>query len=89
MLSGAMSQVWGMINGLQILVYLPLFAMEFPPLSNMMVGDLITIATFDVMPASDIIDNIKDIGQGRYSSGSSAPHLRGQAIGGWTQLVGL
>lgn len=30
--------------------------MEFPELSNVMVGSLITIATFDVMPADNILD---------------------------------
>jgi len=45
-----MSQVWGMINGLQILVYLPLLNMEeFPSNSNKVVEGLITIATFDVI----------------------------------------
>jgi len=58
MLSGAMSQVWGMINGLQILVYLPLFNVIFPELSIMMVENLITIATFDVIPAPEILDYI-------------------------------
>jgi len=47
-----------MINGLQILVYLPLFNVLFPELSIMMVGNLITIATFDVVPAAEILDSI-------------------------------
>ena len=51
-----MSQVWGMINGLQIIVNFPLFWMSFPDLSGMMVGSLITIATFDVMPSDDVFD---------------------------------
>ena len=49
-----MSQVWGMINGLQIIVNLPLFNMVFPDLSKMMVSSLITIATFDVMPSDEV-----------------------------------
>ena len=55
-LSGAMSQVWGMINGMQLMVNLPLFDITFPSLSKMMVEDLITIATFDVMPTDQIFE---------------------------------
>ena len=55
-MSGAMSQVWGMINGLQIIVNFPLFRATFPDLSGMMVESLITIATFDVLPSGDVID---------------------------------
>ena len=55
-LSGAMSQVWGMINGMQLLVNLPIFDVTFPALSQQMVDDLITIATFDVMPSDDVFD---------------------------------
>ena len=36
LLSGAMSQIWGMINGMQLLVNLPLFQVEFPEMSLMM-----------------------------------------------------
>lgn len=54
-LSGAMSQVWGMINGMQLMVHLPLFDVSFPPLSQSMVENLITIATFDVMPSDDVL----------------------------------
>jgi len=58
-MSGAMSQVWGMINGLQIIVYLPMFAIiprDFPSLTIMMIGNLIDIATFDVLPSVDAIE---------------------------------
>ena len=49
-----MSQIWGMINGMQLLVNLPLFQVAFPEMSLMMVEQLIAIATFDVMPTDDI-----------------------------------
>ena len=49
-LSGAMSQVWGMINGMQLYVNLPLFDMVFPSFSQEAVSSLNTITTFDVMP---------------------------------------
>lgn len=59
-LSGAMSQVWGMINGMQLMVNLPLFDITFPSLSQQMVEDLITIATFDVMPSDDVFQATLD-----------------------------
>ena len=55
-LSGAMSQVWGMINGMQLFVNLPLFNVNFPSLSHLIVEDLITIATFDVLPTDEIFE---------------------------------
>ena len=45
-----------MINGMQLLVNLPLFDVHFPSLSKTMVDDLISIATFDVLPTDDIFD---------------------------------
>ena len=45
-----------MINGLQILTNLPLFNVEFPDLAGMMVGQMLTIATFDIMPSGDVLD---------------------------------
>mmetsp|Transcript_26104 Transcript_26104/g.34906 ORF Transcript_26104/g.34906 Transcript_26104/m.34906 type:complete len:154 (-) Transcript_26104:1104-1565(-) len=45
-----MAQVWGMINGLQIIVMLPLFMINFPQLSFTVIESLITIATFDAFP---------------------------------------
>ena len=49
-----MSQVWGMINGLQIIINLPLFNVAFPELSQSMVENMIAIATFDVMPSDEV-----------------------------------
>ena len=45
-----------MINGMQLLVNLPLFDVHFPSLSKTMVDNLISIATFDVLPTDDIFD---------------------------------
>ena len=45
-----------MINGLQIIVNLPLFDVEFPGLAHMVVVSLITIATFDVLPSNDVFE---------------------------------
>ena len=60
MMSGAMSQVWGMINGLQIIINLPLFNVKFPELSQSMVENMISIATFDVLPSDEVFDATLD-----------------------------
>ena len=38
-----------MINGLQIIVNMPLFFVQFPELSSIIINGLIDIATFDVI----------------------------------------
>ena len=43
-----MAQVWGMINGLQLLVHLPLINILFPNNSMAVVGGIISVATFDI-----------------------------------------
>ena len=30
-MSGALAQVWGMINGMQIMIHMPLFKVDIPP----------------------------------------------------------
>ena len=54
LMSGAMSQVWGMINGLQLFVHFPMFDIEFPMFAQVVVSKLITIASFDVLPTDDL-----------------------------------
>ena len=49
LMSGALTQLWGMINGLQIFVHLPLFSIEVPANAMMLVEKLLTIATFDII----------------------------------------
>ena len=50
----SISQLWGTINGLQILVYMPLFWIKFPANANMFNIYLIDIASFDIVPSEDI-----------------------------------
>jgi len=49
-----MSQVWGAINGLQLMVFMPLFWVKFPANANGMNSQLIDIASFDLLPSDDI-----------------------------------
>ena len=48
-----MTQVWGMINGMQIYLDLPLFKVQFPELSFGIVEALLEIAGFEVLPMGD------------------------------------
>lgn len=50
MMTGSMSQIWGIINGLQVLVYAPLFDVKFPELSNSVLAQVIILAKFDLIP---------------------------------------
>ena len=56
LMSGALSQVWGLINGLQLFVHLPLFYISMPANAAMLIKRMATIATFD------IVDNEKIFG---------------------------
>lgn len=49
LMSGALSQVWGLINGLQLFVHIPLFQLSLPANAQTLVDQLITIATFDLV----------------------------------------
>lgn len=46
---GALSQVWGLINGLQLFVHLPLIGIELPEHTTYVLGKLITVAQFDIV----------------------------------------
>ena len=48
LLIGSMAQVWGMINGLQLMVHLPLINLLFPGNCMAVVGGFISVATFDI-----------------------------------------
>jgi len=47
-LAGSLAQVWGMINGMQILVHMPVFNVQFPAVSFLVVGKIVEVATFDI-----------------------------------------
>ena len=48
LLIGTMAQVWGMINGLQLIVHLPLVNLLFPGNVMEVVSAIISVATFDI-----------------------------------------
>ena len=55
-LSGSLNQVWGMINGLQIFVHLPMLGVKFPGAAQDVVEYMIDIATLDLIPTEQIIE---------------------------------
>ena len=57
-MSGALSQVWGMINGLQLFVHIPLFNINLPANAHALVDQMITIATFDIVEPEFVFDGI-------------------------------
>lgn len=49
LLVGTLSQVWGLINGLQLFVHLPLVGIDLPKHTTLVLGKLITVAQFDIV----------------------------------------
>ena len=56
LMSLSMSFLWSMINCLQMIVYLPLFNITFPAKLNSLMAILINVATFDIVPKIDEIN---------------------------------
>ena len=48
-MAGSLSQLWGMINGMQIFVHLPLFEVSMPASARMLVDKMIFFVTFDII----------------------------------------
>ena len=55
LMNGALSRVWGMINGMQMIVHVPLFNIEMPKSAIAVTSILIDVATFDV-PYINVVD---------------------------------
>ena len=58
LLVASVNHLWSAINGLQILVYMPLFWIKFPANANTMNLFLIDIATFDLFPSDDLNQSV-------------------------------
>ena len=54
LLAGSLSQVWGMINNLQMIIYAPLINVQFPGNAFLVYDVMIIIGTFDFLPTDDI-----------------------------------
>jgi hypothetical protein len=51
--SGAMNEVLGMMGFLQLVIYLPLVDVKFPPTAQLLYNQLTSIVTFDLLPTDD------------------------------------
>ena len=56
--SGAMSQIWGMINGMQIYSHMPLMNVEYPMHSKTTVNSILELASFSVIPTEDGVNAV-------------------------------
>ena len=61
LMAGALSQIWGMINGMQVLVHMPIFAADVPTTSMIVVNAILSVATFD-LPKINMADITHYIG---------------------------
>ena len=57
-MSGSLSKVWGMINGLQVVVHMPLFKIKSPGNVNAFNEFFAELATFDVIDSKGILKSI-------------------------------
>ena len=53
LLSGAMQQVWGLLNGLQLIVHLPLLGIALPDTSKSLLETFTDIANLNLIPNLD------------------------------------
>jgi len=49
-LTGALNQLWSLINGLQVITHLPVFHCQFPANANSLLRYLVEIANFELIP---------------------------------------
>ena len=47
-MNGALAQIWGMINGLQLAMHLPTLNLSFPEVAFTVVEKLLGVFTFDI-----------------------------------------
>jgi len=54
LLQASISQLWQMLNGLQLTVHMPLFHLSFPANTNFFISFILTVANFEIIP-SDVV----------------------------------
>ena len=47
-MSGALAQIWGMINGMQFILHLPAINVNFPSNAFVVIEKILVVATFDI-----------------------------------------
>ena len=53
--SGSMAKIWGMINSMQVTSHLPIIKVELPSYSAPIIGEILEIASFEVLPIGDFM----------------------------------
>jgi hypothetical protein len=57
-MSASLNQLWGMINGLQIMSHMPLCNIKFPGNAELFNGFMIEIALFDILPSEWMLEQM-------------------------------
>ena len=55
LLRSTISQIWGMINALQIIAYMTYLNVYFPANVEIFFGFIINLSEFDIFPTADIL----------------------------------
>ena len=58
LLKGLMAELWGMIDALQMVVFIPLVPLPFPASAQGVFNILIEVAVFDIAPTDDFYPQI-------------------------------
>ena len=61
MKTGAMQQIWSVINGLQLFVHMPVLSVPLPDTSQEFLSELINIATLEIIPSHLFYDNAMEV----------------------------
>ncbi len=56
------AELWGMINGIQLVIFTPALRLKMPANSNMFIGQIITMATFDYIPMDTVFEKYFNLG---------------------------
>ena len=59
-MAGALQQVWSMINGMQLFVHVPMLGVPLPETSENLIGQLVNIATLDLLPTDIVYEGVFD-----------------------------
>ena len=79
LVAGSLSQLWGMINGIQILVHMRVFNVWFPKNASIFTSSLIQVATFEIPIIN--INSVREyiLQQEIEDDDNGLPHIDGDA----------
>jgi hypothetical protein len=56
-----MAEIWGMINGVQLLIFSPALRLKMPANAQLFIGQTVTLATFDYIPMDVVFETKFDL----------------------------